>query len=118
MSDLVQRLSHGVHPVEVGLRDERTVKGLKECLDRGYIHVKFTGTRGGTELGFSIDKQQSELDADFEGGTGHLRLIGQLTLDYTPVRCVAEISLPSLEGTGHLEPLLAQKEACRTLTDD
>lgn len=106
MSELVKRLSDGVHPVQVGLREPRTTKALKECLDRGYVHVKFTGTRGGTELGFAIDDTQSDLSgADFERETGQVTLVGRLTLDYIPVQCVATINLPSLEGAGRLEPL-------------
>ena len=48
MNDLVQRLSEGQHPIEVTVRPERTIQAFKECLDRDYVHVKFTATRGGT----------------------------------------------------------------------
>jgi len=112
MSDLVQRLSEGTHPVEVGLRDGKTTRGLKECLDRGYVHVKFTGTRGGTELGFTVNRQLSDVSgADFDRETGQLRLVGELTLDYVRVRCIADILLPSLDGTGRLEPIEAPELA-------
>jgi hypothetical protein len=106
MSDLVQRLSQGQHPVEVSLRPERSVQALKECLDRGYVHIKFTETRGGTELGVPIDPSRTELgEADFEGGTGRITVAGELSLDFVNVRCIAEIELPSLRGHGRLEPL-------------
>jgi hypothetical protein len=106
MSDLVQRLSQQQHPVEITLRPERTVKALKECIDRGYVHVRFTGTRGGTELGVPLDPQGTDLSAaDFDKETGRLTLAGELSLDYVKVRCVAEIELPSLTGQGHLEPI-------------
>lgn len=106
MSDLVQRLSEGTHPVEVSLRPDRTVKALDECLQRGYVHIKFTGTRGGTELGFAVDPQLSDLTgADFARESGRLRLAGALTLDYVNVRCIADIELPSLQGHGRLERL-------------
>lgn len=106
MSDLVARLSEGLHPVEVSIRPERSVKALKECLDRGYVHIRFTGTRGGTELGVAINDQLSDLSgADCDNGTGHMRIAGDLTLDYVKVRCIADIKLPSLEGQGRLERL-------------
>jgi hypothetical protein len=104
MSDLVQRLSVGDHPVEVSLRPQRTVKALKECLDRGFVHVRFTNTRGGTELGLPIDKERSDLSgADFDGETGRVKLVGSLTLDYVKVRCIADVDLASLQGSGRLE---------------
>lgn len=104
MSDLVQRLSVGDHPVEVSLRPQRTVKALKECLDRGFVHVRFTNTRGGTELGLPIDKERSDLSgADFDGETGRVKLVGALTLDYVKVRCIADVDLTSLQGSGRLE---------------
>lgn len=104
MSDLVQRLSTGDHRVEASVRPERTVKAFKECLDRGYVLVKFTETRGGTELGFNVERERSDTStADFDGETGHLTLSGTLTLDYVPVRCIVDLALPSLEGRGRLE---------------
>lgn len=104
MNDLVKRLCEGSHPVEVSLRPERTVKLFKEMLDRGHVLVKFTQTRGGTELGVPLDKSCSDLtQANFDTETGKVRVCGELTLDYVPVRLVADIDLSSLQGEGHLE---------------
>jgi len=103
-NDLVQRLSEGEHPVEVSLRPEKTAQALQECIERGYVHIKFTNTQGGTELGVRLDKNASDLGkADFAGQRGSLRLIGGLTLDYVKVRCIADIDLSTLAGKGHLE---------------
>jgi hypothetical protein len=72
---------------------------LKECLDRGLVHIRFTGTRGGTELGVPVDQARTDMTAaDFSGETGRLTVVGELSLDYTRVRCVADIELPSTEG--------------------
>lgn len=107
MSELVQKLSTGRHAVVVNMRPERTVKALKECIDRGYVHIKFTGTRGGTELGVPIDLERSDLTAaDFEREEGRLIIVGTMTLDYVRVRCHAEVELPSMEGFGRLEPII------------
>ena len=109
MNDLVRRLLQGNHPVEVSLRPERTVEGLKAAIDRGYVHIKFTGTRGGTELGFTIDNDLSILSTgDFNAKTGLIKLCGDLTLDYERVRCIAEIGLETLQGQGHLELLAGE----------
>ena len=106
MTDLVDRLAEGQHPVEVSLPVERTVDALRACLDRGYVHIRFTNTRGGTELGVPVDRERSDLSgADLEQGTGRLTLAGELTLDYRKVRCVATIDLPSMVGEGRLEIL-------------
>jgi uncharacterized protein YbdZ (MbtH family) len=106
--DLVDRLCEGDHPVEAGLRPERTPKTFKEAIDRNYIHIRFTGTKGGTELGFRLDRECSNLsEADFEKATGNVHVEGNLTLDYVKVRCLADIDLKTLEGMGHLVKLQA-----------
>ncbi len=106
MDELVERLSKGRHPVEISLRPEKTLSLLKACLDRGYIHVKFTGTRGGTELGMPLDPQRTDLSqADLNQGTGSMTLVGELELNYVPVRCTATVDLPSMVGHGALEPV-------------
>jgi hypothetical protein len=108
MNDLVRRLSEGEHPVEVCIRPESTVKAFKECIDRGYVHIKFTQTRGGTELGVKLDPQACDFSkGDFDRSAGSVRLVGGLTLDYVKVRCIADIDLTMLSGKGHLEPVSA-----------
>lgn len=100
---LVDKLCEGDHPVEVGLRPERTTKLFKEAIDRNYIHIKFTKTKGGTELGFRLNPDTSDLSAaDFENGKGTVHVEGVLTLDYVPLKCVADIDLSTLAGKGHL----------------
>lgn len=101
---LVDRLSVGGHPIVVSQRPEPSVKALKDALDSGYLRIKFTDTKGGTELGIKVDKEASDLtEANFEEGTGQVRVVGGLTLDYTKVRCTAKIELKTLAGTGYLK---------------
>jgi len=74
---LPYRLSRGDHAVVVSIRPERTVEGFRERLDLGFVHIKFTDTRGGTELGFPVDKNALDLSGvDFEKGRGRLQLSG------------------------------------------
>jgi uncharacterized protein YbdZ (MbtH family) len=109
---LVERLCEGIHPVEAGLRPEKTVKLFKEAIDRNYVHVKFTKTRGGTELGVRLDREACDFSqADFENGTGTVHVEGGLTLDYVKVRCIADIELSTLEGSGHLVKVDAEAES-------
>lgn len=111
-NELVNRLCEGDHRVEASLRPEKTVQILKERIDMGHIHIKFTDTRGGTELGVRLDRDASDLSkADFEAGTGTVHLEGTLTLNYVPVRCIADIDLASFEGKGHLVSLDAETVA-------
>ena len=106
MDELVKKLSTGSHPVEVDLRPERTPAALKRSLENGYVLVKFTGTRGGTVLGFKVTADSMDLSkADFAAGCGQLRIWGDLSLNYTKVTCIAEIDLESLTGSGRLQPL-------------
>jgi hypothetical protein len=72
------------------------------------VRITFTETKGGTELGFKVDKDASDLTAaNFEEASGKVRVVGGLTLDYVKVRCIAEIDLKTLEGVGHLEKVAA-----------
>jgi hypothetical protein len=104
MDELVQRLAEGDHPVIT--RRAESVEELKQSIDRGYVLVTFTDTRGGTELGIRLDDALTDLSgADFERGAGSVRLAGNLALNYVKVRCVADIDLATLQGEGHLEIL-------------
>lgn len=100
---LVARLCDGEHQVVAGLRPVRTVKLFKDAIDRDYVHVNFTGTMGGTELGVKLDRNLCDFSqADFENGKGSVHVEGGLTLDYVKVRCIADIDLSTLEGKGRL----------------
>jgi uncharacterized protein YbdZ (MbtH family) len=100
---LVDRLCEGDHAVEVGLRPEKTVKLFKEAIDRGHVHIRFTETSGGTEIGVRLDRASSNFGtADFETGRGTVHIESNLTLDYVKVKCVADIDLSTLEGKGRL----------------
>jgi uncharacterized protein YbdZ (MbtH family) len=100
---LVEKLCEGDHPLEAGLQPEKTIKLFKEAIDRDYIHVKFTKTKGGTELRVRLDRKACDFSkADFENGIGTVHIEGGLTLDYVKVRCIADIDLKTFEGTGRL----------------
>src|SRR4029453_7131305 len=100
---LVDRLCEGDHPVEAGLRPEKTVSLFKGAIDRNYVHIKFTDTKGGTELGVRLDRDACDFSsANFDEGTGTVHVEGGLTLDYVKVKCIADIDLGTLEGEGHL----------------
>ena len=102
MDELVQRLSEGDHPIVASRY--KTVQELKQAIERGYVLLKFTDTRGGTELGVRLDNAATDLSgADFDQSTGIVHLVGNLTLNYVPVRHVTDVDLATLNGTGHLE---------------
>jgi hypothetical protein len=106
MSDIVQRLAEGQHPVVVGGPKPELAEFRKRVEDMGYVFIKFTDTRGGTDLGVRVDKAATDLSqAHFEAGIGVAHVEGTLTLDYVKVRCIADIDLASLKGTGHLVQL-------------
>lgn len=105
--DLVERLSRGEHTVEINLHPEKDMQAFKESLEGGYVHIRFTGTRGGTELGLKLDpNSSSSLDRnDSEDADGTFHLEGDLTVNYRKVRCIADIELKTFEGRGRLEPM-------------
>lgn len=53
-----------------------------------------------------LDLDRCDLDAaDWQRGTGRIRLEGRLTLNFVKVRCQADVDLASLSGHGRLEVL-------------
>src|SRR4051812_44211296 len=105
MSGLVERL-RDEQPIEASLRPQPTPEALKEAIDRGLVYVKFVNTRGGTDLCMSIDRDACDLaGADFDGGRGRVKLVGDLVLDYVPVRFRGVLDLETLRGTGALHPV-------------
>jgi hypothetical protein len=106
MNELAARLAAGDQPVTVGGPQPSLDDLHRRITDIGWVHVKFTGTRGGTDLGIPVDREACDLSAaDFEQGHGTVHLEGVLTLNYDRVRCVADIDLETLTGTGHLVPV-------------
>lgn len=104
MSDLVKRLSNGSHALVFGRPGAAGgAAELKAAIDRKYVLLEFTETRGGTELGVPLDTVACDLSAaDFERGDGRIHLEGELRLDYVPVRLVADLDLATLQGRGQL----------------
>ncbi|HEX3515042.1 MAG TPA: hypothetical protein VHT26_13665 [Trebonia sp.] len=102
MNDLTQRLSVEQPIVPGGA--EPSVEELRERAgEMGYVLVKFTETRGATELGFPLDRDATDLSgADFDEGIGIVHVEGDLVLNGDPVRCIADINLETLKGTGRL----------------
>jgi len=103
INELVKRLSEGKHEVVIGHRDE-PYEEIKERIEDGYIHIKFTQTRGGTELGINVDLKSTNVkDLDFTKGEGLLHIEGITNLNYNAVRLIADIDLASRKGEGYLE---------------
>lgn len=106
MDDLVQLLSQGEHRVIVGGPVSSLQDFQKRVEEIGYVFIKFTETQGGTDLGVRLDRAASDLSkADFTQGQGTAHLEGTLSLNYVNVRCIADIQLATLTGTGHLRIL-------------
>jgi hypothetical protein len=110
MNELTQRLTVD-QPVVVG-GPQPSLDELQRRLDEiGYAFIKFTETRGGTDLGIRVDRDACDLsEADFENGTGTVHIEGTLTLNDDPVRCIANVDLATLKGSGHLV-LVEESEA-------
>ena len=103
MNALVKHLSDGDHHVVVGGTQPSLGEFRKRVEDMGYVFIKFIDTKGGTDLGFRVDKTVVDTSkANFEQGVGTVHVEGTFTLNYVKVRCIADIELAELKGTGHL----------------
>jgi hypothetical protein len=102
MDELTQRLSAD-QPVVVGGPDPSLEELRKRVEEIGTVFIKFTETRGGTDLGIAVDRAAVDLgSANFDEGSGTLHVEGTLILNDDPVRCIADIDLATLKGTGRL----------------
>jgi hypothetical protein len=113
MNELTERLTVG-QPIMMG-GSEPSMENLRERMgELGYMLVMFTETRGGTEVGFPLDRDNTDISgANFDEGTGSVHVEGNLVLNDDPVRCIADIDLATLKGTGRLkleEPAAATTE--------
>jgi hypothetical protein len=109
MNELTQRLSSD-QPIIVGGPQPSLDELRRRVEEMGFVLIKFTETRGGTELGLRLDRDATDLGAaDFNQGTGTVHIEGTLTLNDDPVRGFADIDLATLKGTGRLA--LADKSA-------
>jgi hypothetical protein len=112
MDDLTQRLTSD-QPVVVGGPQPTLEELKKRVTEIGHAFIKFTETHGGTDLGIRVDRAACDLsEADFENGSGTVHVEGTVILNDDPVRCVANLDLATLKGTGHLVPVeMAEIEA-------
>lgn len=83
MNDLVRGLCERDQNIEVTIRPQNTLKAFKACIDRGYVHIKFTETRGGTELGVRLDPAECDfIKANFDEPAVIVHIAGELTRLY------------------------------------
>lgn len=111
VNELVERHRAGQH--HVSAERYKSAANFKKAIDDGYVLLKFTETKGGTELGVRLDKGRLVLDgADFEAGTGTVQVCGSLVLNYNEVEFLAEIDIATLQGEGCLK-LIADEPTWR-----
>src|ERR1700691_3255458 len=102
MNELTQRLTVD-QPVVVGGPDLSLGELERRVKEIGHIFIKFTETRGGTDLGIRVARPAcDDSAADFSDGTGTVHIEGTVPLNHDPVRCIATIDLATLKGSGHL----------------
>ena len=78
MNELTERLTVA-QPIIMGGTDPTTEELRNRTGEMGYVLVKFTETRGGTELGFPLDRDKTDISkADFDKGTGTVHVEGNL----------------------------------------
>lgn len=77
------------------------MEALKASIANGYVHLKFTDMRGGTELGVRLCREATHVEqGDFVRGIGNVHLEGNLSLNYRDVRCLADIDYRPLTDRG------------------
>jgi hypothetical protein len=102
-NELVSKLSLGDHIVSFEDRTPEPER-VEERIKNGFVFVKFTQTRGGTELGINLIQNECDFSkGNFGKGVGKLHVVGTCELNYCKVKCIADVDLSTREGKGHLE---------------
>ena len=103
MSELVSKLENGLHDVEFETRVE-DLSEVENRLKDGFVYLKFPKTKGGTELGITVDHSATNTNkADFKKAKGTIHVEGTCTLDYVKVRCIADVDISNRQGKGCLQ---------------
>ena len=103
INELVKKLSTGKHEVTIGNREEPNSEIEERLTDMKYIHIMFSNTKGGTELGINVDTESCNLtEVDFHKGKGKVHIEGTTNLNYCDVRCIVDVDLESRKGEGYL----------------
>jgi hypothetical protein len=104
-NDLVQRLQKEQEVIIIRYcdNDKPNVQKLQRAVQNGYVLVKFTSTKGGTELGCNVKNEDPKCTVQFDHANKRVTIRGRLKLDYTPVRLNATVNLDTFKGTGYLE---------------
>lgn len=102
MNDVVEFLTQGLHPIEFETRTSN-YDDIKNRIQKGFVYVKFTDTRGGTELGINVDSTKtSNFEDCLSNGQNMLHLEGVCKLNYKPVRCIIDVNVSTRKGEGRL----------------
>lgn len=115
-SPLVERLVEGENQIEVCTRAEADKKREDLIRQIGYdlVHVKFPNTRGGTEIGIRLQRElcgDLEVPAEESDEPATVKLVGDLTLDWIPIRVTALVSLQDYTGTATVEKRDTENDA-------
>jgi MbtH protein len=95
---LIERLSVADHAIEVVVQPSKDVLAFRRALADGYVHLLFTGTKGGTHLQVALDPG----GVRWEQSGSEVHLSGSLHLDGVACRCTAKVDVSSLSGTGRV----------------
>jgi hypothetical protein len=102
MDSLVKHLASSKH--RVTLERSKSAEDLQRAIGLGYLLVNFPETKGGTELGITLNPARAMLEnADFAAGSGTIYLAGTLVLNYNHVEVELDVDLATLEGRGCLK---------------
>ncbi len=96
--DLVSYLATGNHPVQA---TSKSIEDFLKRIESGFVYLKFTDTRGGTELGVKLDTAATDAGAA-KTLKGNMHIVGNLTLNYRKVRLIADLAVDTLQGVGCL----------------
>lgn len=101
---LIDFLGNGQHPVILEQRISEQ-NDLFKKLREGFVFIRFTDTKGETELGVNLIPSECNLEDLFKEKSKKAHLVGTCELNFVPVKCVVEVDLDNRAGLASLEVL-------------
>lgn len=97
MDTLVAFLMSKQQPVKAVLKPDETLDEFVACMNRKFVNLVFTDTKGSTEIGITLTESTLKAD-EIDDSTETIILQGKCGLNFEKIKVKVELSLKDFTG--------------------
>lgn len=101
MDTLVAFLISKQQPVRVVLKPEETLEEFVACMERKFVNLLFTDTKGGTEIGITITETSLKAD-EIHNSAEIFTLQGECSLNFEKIKVKVDLALKDFTGSAEV----------------